>query len=207
MPSYSPERRRRRSRSPYRRREYRDGRRRSRSRERYYRDDSRDGKRHRRNHGSDHRTRRLSNGSRSQSPSHQTKDVGVRYDAKDRGQSAGGSGNDLQEALKRAQQAAAAAAIKTSHTTENKSNYTVDMSTSKGIEKVEKVEKDESTFHDTADNEPVVPEDKEVEDIDPLDAFMESEILPEVAAKEAEEKRKLEEEKRELADLMQVGVG
>ena len=42
------------------------------------------------------------------------------------------------------------------------------------------------------------------EEIDPLDAFMEAEILPEVAAKEEEEKRRHEEEHRELQALLQV---
>lgn len=42
-------------------------------------------------------------------------------------------------------------------------------------------------------------------DVDPLDAFMESEIMPEVRQKEEEEKRQEEEEKQKLQELLSKG--
>jgi len=52
---------------------------------------------------------------------------------------------------------------------------------------------------------PSQPTKEEEEEEDPLDAFMSSEVLPEVAARQIEEKRKEEEEKAKLEELYAKG--
>lgn len=42
------------------------------------------------------------------------------------------------------------------------------------------------------------------EDVDPLDAFMQAEVLPEVRAKEEQERREAKEEKQKLQELLKV---
>lgn len=42
------------------------------------------------------------------------------------------------------------------------------------------------------------------EEVDPLDAFMAAEVLPEVKAKEEEERKHAEEERKKLKELLQV---
>lgn len=46
---------------------------------------------------------------------------------------------------------------------------------------------------------------EEGDEIDPLDAFMAAEVLPEVKAKEEEERKRAEEEKAKLQELMKAG--
>lgn len=43
-------------------------------------------------------------------------------------------------------------------------------------------------------------------EIDPLDAFMASEVMPEVQAKEEEEKKKASDERAERLKLLAVGI-
>jgi hypothetical protein len=47
---------------------------------------------------------------------------------------------------------------------------------------------------------------QEDDDVDPLDAFMAAEVLPEVKAKEEAEKKRVEEERQRRAQELAVGV-
>ena len=56
----------------------------------------------------------------------------------------------------------------------------------------------------TAPTELHQPQEKEIIEIDPLDAFMAAEVLPEVTAKEKEEQKQAAEEKKQLEELLAV---